>query len=178
VLYGTYATLIIPIAAQAIFFVDTIWSSNVSIIRGVPRSTPDTWRIFAVELYIAGLLLFAARLLTQLFCPPRVQRFPHEDEHLVFIGQTKSAKKAIADLAGEADSVEDSGDVGAHLSRATKVLLEGVAATINSWRQDNESWPVLRLFVALLYTLGCIGVVAYLAWRGIGNATAVLQLRQ
>jgi hypothetical protein len=176
VVYGTYATLLIPIVAQAMSYAGEIWPPALPSGATRPPASSDTqWRLFALWLYFGGLLLFIARLLTQLACPSRIQRFPYEDDYLILAGEINAAKSAI-DGAGKPE--EEGGDSGAAaaLARATAISLASSTATLDAWRRDNRSRRAVRVTTAALYMLGSTGVVAYLSWRAIENIGVVIGL--
>lgn len=198
VVYGTYATLLIPVIAQGIVFAQGVWSVGVAVVPPVggvpsPPPTPEQtalvvdaakalseggWRLFAAQFYVAGLLVVAARLLTDLFCPPRIQRFPYEDDHLVFIGGVKQAKTFFEGKQSDSDEKATGVAVIAALGRLiTKELGSNSAEAVNStWRKDNYARPWLRGLTAGLYALGTAGVVLFLLWRTAQNARAVTAL--
>jgi hypothetical protein len=164
--YASYLTLLIPIAAELVNF------ANAQ--EGHP-ATSTPWRIFAFDLYFAGLFLVAARLLVFAGCPARIKRFNHEDEHLIYAGEIRDAQAKIK-LHVEGESTPAEANVAIDiLERFFKELFESAAAANSMWREENNSRQVFRIFIGLLYTVGWIGVSAYFLWRVYRNIGIVWQ---
>lgn len=187
-LYGTYAALLMPLIAAAIVFAESAWpilqaqlpvpsSGEASLpaatasasTLGAQAETKVNWRIFAAELYGAGLFIVVARLLTDLFCPPRIQRFPYEDDHLVFVGSIKRAKLDMAAAAGALSDPVSAFNVAGDYAKLLEQQRGDPMAVNRRWRKDNFArWPA-RFLATGCFAIGTVGVVLFLAWRSWGG---------
>lgn len=190
--YGTYAALLIPLLAHGIVFAEHVWLAANIPPPTVPvpgGSTPPgpglaavgpravDWRVFAAEFYVAGLFILIARLITDLFCPDRIQRFPFEDDHLVFIGTIKRAKLDMAEAVGEgAPDIAVEVQVVDDLTNLMIKERGDPKAANTRWRKDNYSRPLARFVAAGCYAVGASGVVLFLGWRSWENFGAVRAL--
>ena len=173
VMYGTLASMLMPLVAQAILFATAIsGGQNSSGVEKLLLTEP--WRIFAVELYVSGLLLVTGKLFTQLACPERIRRFLFEDDHFVFIGEIKAAKMQL--VADSTHSQDDSPN--AIYSERVARLLESEESsarqTNSAWRETDLSMPILRCVIAVLFGAGSAGIVVFLGWRAFKNIYLVV----
>ena len=176
VIYGSLATLLMPLVAEAVTYAHAVLTETASTAVFEELMRKQAWRLFAVDLYLSGLLLVIGKLLTQLFCPERIRRFSYEDDHFIFIGEIKTAKAAL-DAAG-GDDISGTAEERAirRIARIVEEKESSVSRTNIAWRRCNVAYPVLRWAIALLFGVGSAGIVAFLGWRGAQNFSAVLGL--
>lgn len=176
VTYACFATLAIPIFAQLVLFVREAQMHVSALDRNW------TWRLFAAELYYAGLLMLVARSLVQVFCPRRIQRFPLEDEHFLYVTTIRTTTKGLgnADETAPHAPAERSGAeklAGALQPRLDSEITDPATAK-KDWELEAARYPLLRWLIGLLYSIGTAGVLLYLITRAIENIGRVSILTQ
>jgi hypothetical protein len=170
VTFACFATIAIPILAQLVIFV------RLAQISAPIFDNTLTWKIFAAELYYAGLLIFTARSLVQIFCPKRIQRFQYEDQHFLYVTKVRTTTAELLKRAADPDEDEQLSGPQELTEAARRELNDAIIHPITAkkdWEKENLRLRPLRWIIAMLYGIGTVGVLTYLIIKAIENIQRV-----
>jgi hypothetical protein len=128
--------------------------------------------VLAQGLYISGVLILAAKLLVELFCPERIKRFPYQDDHLVFHGEVREAQETIKRCLSELKSTETL----SYTASLIKNRVQNSAGITEKWDSDNQSLFFVRSITGTLFCLGFLGMGTIFFDKFISSISSVFSL--